>query len=820
MHQSLLSFNGGELSPYLRHRLDVAKHPSGAEIFVNFLSLPFGGFRKRPGTLHLANLGENPTRIEPFHHSLTQRYLLAFTQDELKIFDVDSEPLPTLIETIEDVEFSDPFALQFAQINDVLFITDPGHDPRRLTFDGDVWTLENIPFENPPMLDENGDEDWTLNVDYIDGTGTIPSWSSGSTGYSIGQRVTASSEKYICIKDHPASNTTNQPTGTDGPIYWRLDKGDHSSIVGQKVTLTSSKPLFASDHIGSIFEVMMERAIDWYEVSVEAGNDAVSDPLAVEGKWSFSTFGTWKGVFVIERSKDHGLTWEGIRQFESNGDRNVASEGQEDHRVLLRVSWNKSDNGANKPYGVLSVSDPFLRGLVRIDSLHSGTPATVATATTILSVGKKGKTEHWSEGAFSAHQGYPRTLSVHERRLIFGGTTRKPVTLWMSKIDDLLDFKTGTSADDAIRATLATRQQDPIHWIASQRRLLVGTAGGEWVFGGDSTNGTDTFITPTTMLARENTRYGSAPLPAIAMGDAVYFLERQSRRVREFAYLLEREGYAAADLTRLAEHITDHGIVQMAWQQNREPFLWAIRGDGTLLAFAYNREEEIAAWSRHTTRDGEFRSLAILRNETGDDDLYLIVKRGNHYHLEQLASGQHAIQEAGDYPACFYVDSGTTGATTPSGSYHTVDIPSHLNGKTLCALADGRIHNNLNGSGGKIQLPHSATTVHVGLPIDSEHRILPIDIPTQDGTSLARLKRSNELVFSLVNSRGGTIAANGALHPIAYPPDHPANTLVTGWIPQTLDPGYTTDFQFSFLHHDPAPFSIRAAISRWKISEP
>lgn len=50
MHQSLLSFNSGELSPYLRHRSDFAKHASGAQRMENFLPLPYGAIQKRPGT--------------------------------------------------------------------------------------------------------------------------------------------------------------------------------------------------------------------------------------------------------------------------------------------------------------------------------------------------------------------------------------------------------------------------------------------------------------------------------------------------------------------------------------------------------------------------------------------------------------------------------------------------------------------------------------------------------------------------------------------------------------------------------------------------
>ncbi|MEI7910772.1 MAG: hypothetical protein WCK77_14135 [Verrucomicrobiota bacterium] len=55
MHQNLLSFNSGELSPYLAHRTDFAKHSAGAARMENFLPMAYGAFQKRPGTRWLCD---------------------------------------------------------------------------------------------------------------------------------------------------------------------------------------------------------------------------------------------------------------------------------------------------------------------------------------------------------------------------------------------------------------------------------------------------------------------------------------------------------------------------------------------------------------------------------------------------------------------------------------------------------------------------------------------------------------------------------------------------------------------------------------------
>ena len=93
MHTALLSFNSGEVSPYLRHRIDLDKAASSCETLRNFLALPYGGVVKRPGLVSLAGIevdsepvtvGENQTMF-PFIASTGDRYLLHFMPDVLTL---------------------------------------------------------------------------------------------------------------------------------------------------------------------------------------------------------------------------------------------------------------------------------------------------------------------------------------------------------------------------------------------------------------------------------------------------------------------------------------------------------------------------------------------------------------------------------------------------------------------------------------------------------------------------------------------------------------------------------------------------------------
>jgi len=77
------------------------------------------------------------------------------------------------------------------------------------------------------------------------------------------------------------------------------------------------------------------------------------------------------------------------------------------------------------------------------------------------------------------------------------------------------------------------------------------------------------------------------------------FVQRQRKKIREFAYRFEDDAYQAPDMTLLAEHITGTGITDVDYAQEPESIYWAVRDDGTLLGLTYQREEDIVAWHRH-----------------------------------------------------------------------------------------------------------------------------------------------------------------------------------------------------------------------------
>ena len=239
--------------------------------------------------------------------------------------------------------------------------------------------------------------------------------------------------------------------------------------------------------------------------------------------------------------------------------------------------------------------------------LHSGyakitgvTDTTNATIEILTTLSASTATADWRLGAFSDTTGHPSCVTFFEQRLVFAGTTNQPQTIFFSKSGDYENMDAnigGTVADDdAIIYTIASNQVNAIRFMTATRTLIIGTAGGEFTVSG---GGTDSAITPTNILIKKQSNHGAANVDSIAVGNATLFLQRAKRKLRELAYNFDVDGYIAPDMTILAEHITEGGLTQLAYQQEPNQIIWGVRSDGELVGLTYQREQQVTAWHRH-----------------------------------------------------------------------------------------------------------------------------------------------------------------------------------------------------------------------------
>ena len=349
----------------------------------------------------------------------------------------------------------------------------------------------------------------------------------------------------------------------------------------------------------------------------------------------------------------------------------------------------------------------------------------------------------------------PSVVTFFEQRLVFANTNNNPQTIWFSKNGDYNNFTVGTADDDALIYTIASNQVNAIRYLSATRVLTIGTSGGEYVL--TATN--DGPITPTTTLIRKYSNYGSAQVEPVQVADVTLFAQRGARKLREFRYAGEvnTAGYQAPDMTILAEHITEGGLVQFAYQQEPDSVIWCIRTDGTLLGLTYRREEEVVAWHKHVI-GGVFgsgqaivESIATLPTDSGEDELYMIVKRTINSVTKRYVEVLKTFDFGSDTTAAFFVDSGLVysgGAVTSlSGLYH-------LEGQTVDILANGATHPDKTVSNGSVSLDFSTTTAAIGYGYTSSMQTLRIESGSVDGTSQGKPKRIHAITLRIYESVG------------------------------------------------------------------
>lgn len=299
------------------------------------------------------------------------------------------------------------------------------------------------------------------------------------------------------------------------------------------------------------------------------------------------------------------------------------------------------------------------------------------------------------------------------------------------------------------------------------------------------------------------------------VGETLLFVQRGARKVREFVFQWEKNGYTSPDMTVLADHITFSGIKATALQQLPDSILWCVLNDGTISALTYERDQQVVGWSRHVT-DGRILSCSIIPNGNADE-IYLAVRRGNLVLLEKMAERNfEGIENA------FYVDSGITvtgnGLTSISGL-------GHLEGQTVSILADGAVAEERIVENGAITLAEKADRVTVGIAFESILSPMPMEIETQNGMTVLRKKCIGELRIRMYGSVGGEARCGSDLWQKIHSYDVLLDSMDQAVVPRdevtTLNVLSGNDYTplLEIRQRDPLPMNINSIVATYDVVE-
>lgn len=314
-----------------------------------------------------------------------------------------------------------------------------------------------------------------------------------------------------------------------------------------------------------------------------------------------------------------------------------------------------------------------------------------SASSSITIVGQLIASTSWSLGAFSTTTGYPSTVSFYEERLAFASTATQPQTLWFSQSGDFENFSDGINDADAMTYTIGSNQVNVIQYLSSARSLLVGTSGGEFAV---RAGASDEALTPTNVQIKKQANYGSADIQPVQVANATLFVQRAKRKLRELTYNFDTDSYQAPDMTILAEHITETGIVEIALQQEPDNIIWSVLDDGQLCGMTYRREEDVVAWHRHrlggtftgvhssfatgTYAYGIVENIATIPGDLNEDQVYVVIKRTVNGATKRYIEYFNYFNFGSNVQDAFFIDSGLsyTGVANTLASELTISATS------------------------------------------------------------------------------------------------------------------------------------------------
>ena len=702
--RSQYNSNTGVVSSLLDGRVDLAPYQFSCRQADNFLLSPFGILVKRPGTHRIANTkGNAAEKLWEFQYDTQTGYIIQvgdgymrFIKDGAQIMDGASP-----YEIVSPYGASDIADLQYRQINDVTYITHPNYAPRKLTrTTTTTFSIAEAVFDLPPFRDRN-----------ITATTITPSANTGT----------------ITLE---ASEDTFTPGNVGG--YYRL---------GQKRAANSVKKILK-------------------DISIDTANKSgVSDWITINQEFEFRTTGRWGGVIQIIRENPVTLVPEVFAEFDrDNGNGNIDRAYEIDEQARFRISfthraregdpskYQPDDDGQEDSYAYIEATNTMVYGYAKVTAYTSPTEV---TATVIDNFYNTTATDEWYESSWSPRRGYPKTCTVYEERVFYAANEAQPLHIWGSVSGDFDNFRFGILEDDGLSYEIQSTERNPIEWIAAQKAIIV--ANGK-EFGVLSSGADDTPLTPANRIFRTQQSIGFSSRKPELIDNVLVGVERNGRRLREIAYNFNEGlsgGYQANDLNRLNDEIAESGIVEIAYSQLREPYLYCVMTDGTMGVLHYNRADEIVGWSKFIAGGGGlYESVAVIRG-TDNDEVYVIVKRTINGNVVRFVERFNPIRWSGLENA-YFVDAGVTydGAATD-----TITGASHLDGIEKQVLADGAVITTGVFDGDELTLPAPASKVHFGLGYEAKWRPMRMDIDATYGNSQGRQKKLDEIIVRVKDSK-------------------------------------------------------------------
>jgi hypothetical protein len=776
---ALTNFNAGELSPQMSGRVDFDKYPAGCATMENFIPLVQGPAMRRAGTRYVNEVksSSNRTWLVRFEFSATQAYILEFGDQYIRFYTNHGQvQAGTVTAWSSATAYGIGDTASSGGVNYYCILAHTNHAPPNATY----W------YAMPGTIYEIPSPYYAADLVNSEGAFTLNYVQSGDVLYLAGGAIGSGYQPYTLTRysNNPPKWAFAAFAPSDGPFLELNSTTATIQASGQTgtVTLTASTATFASTDVGRLVRLDVES----FTVPPWTNNVAYA---------------------IGDQVRNNGMTYKALNAATSG-----STNGYFSPPVHLFGSAYDSKTGVNWQY------QDSAYGIVKIASYTSATSVTGTVVTSKSSglnqlpssvVGTA--TSRWYLGAWSDTTEWPRVVAFYSDRLFWAGKQRVWGSVPSLYTSYTRDFNGQVTTDASIWAIVSAGDVSNVTWMASAQVLLIGTSGGEFGLGP---------MTPSLPLGPANvhiirqSKMRCRTVQPELVGTSVLYVQRAARKLLAMDYNFYLDRYDSTNQTRLAYHLTKGGIFQIHYQAEPFQVLWAVRSDGQLLGYTFDREDQVTGWHRHILGgSGIVESIAAVPAPDGNrDELWMIVRRTINGVTKRYVEFMEKHYEAGDtQSSCFYVDAGLT----YSGSVATtISGLSHLEGQTVSIFADGAVQPQATVSGGAITLSNPASVVNVGLPYTSTIITQRIDAGADVGTSQGKTKRVNIATIRVVDTMGGVAGMDFGPYDSLMPADPTINldnppAIYTGDIAQMTFPGdYDTDCQILVRQADPAPMTV------------
>lgn len=670
------NLSGGEISPALALRNDLAKYQNGLTRCENMIIRPQGGAYSRAGTKYIGPLPTTGVRLIPFSFNTEQNYVLIFSDSEIRVMRDG-----VIIQSGgSDLVISSPYltaeldAIDYAGSADTMTLVHRDHAIRRLTRTSDTsWSLDTV--------------DYSPTVD-------APTFSTASTTITnITFASGTTTSVYVIVAD---------ATG--------ISQGDVVYTNGIGGTTQMNNNFYPVENVvpGGSGDLIQLYPVDTTSFAAYTSGGTMQ-------RFDATPIGSGGGSYTKDYFyKVTAVDIDGVESLPS------VRVGVEDEKSLsethgIKLTWGHPDPSTVDYYRVYKdiSGDSDVYGWIGDSTTAQFTDFNVAPIVSDAPPSQRNPVRYVGD--------YPGATTFYQQRQVFANTDNEPQTVHVTQTGNYVSFRQSSPVrdSDAFSFVIASPEINEIRYLVSMGTLLLFTSGAEWRV----TEGNDEVFTPTSVGVRVQSRNGCANVKPVVVNDSVLYVQEKGGRLRDLSYTFTSDSYGGSDLSIMAQHLfRGYEVTEMHYAKEPDGIVWCLRNDGTILGLTYQKEHQVWAWHQHNL-GGVAESICVI-GEGDEDVLYAAVRRtvngSSVVYMERLSS-----VDVTDATTPFCVDSGLTYSGAATSTFSGLD---HLEGEDIVVLADGVVYgveDTVTVTSGGFTLPMAHEVVHAGLSFTPRIHVPP-----------------------------------------------------------------------------------------------